>query len=98
MDSPMLNFVAAIAIGLIVGLVGGFILRGRAANSVWLAPVLAIVGSLVASVLAVMLGDDRQYGWKEASLQVVLAVAGVAITAFLASRSSTSPPTVTRAK
>ncbi len=88
MDSPLLNFVAAIAIGLIVGLAGGFFLRGRAANAMWLAPVLAIAGTLVAAVLALLLGDDRQYGWKEASLQVVLAVVGVAITYVLAGRTS----------
>jgi ABC-type Fe3+-siderophore transport system permease subunit len=83
MDSPELNFVAAIGIGLVIGLVGGLALKGRRANAIWLAPVLAVAGSLVASVLALIFGDDSQYGWKEPILQVALAVAGVGLAYFL---------------
>ncbi len=79
MDSPELNFLAAVGIGLVIGVVGGLVLKGRRANALWLAPVLALSGSLVASVLALIFGDDRQYGWKESILQVVLAVAGVGL-------------------
>ncbi|HEU5109903.1 MAG TPA: hypothetical protein VFT95_15280 [Micromonosporaceae bacterium] len=83
MGSPELNFLAAVGIGLVVGIVGGFALKGRFASAIWLAPVLAVGGSLVASVLALIFGDDRQYGWKEAILQVVLAIAGVAVAYFI---------------
>ncbi|HEV2087815.1 MAG TPA: hypothetical protein VGR21_05860 [Cryptosporangiaceae bacterium] len=79
MDSPELNFLAAVGIGLVIGVVGGFVLKGRRANAMWLAPVLALSGSLVASVLALIFGDDRQYGWKELTLQIVLAGAGVGL-------------------
>ena len=71
-----MNFVIAILIGAVVGAIGWFFLRGRRADAVWLAPVLGIVGALVASVLATMFGDPG-YGVKEATLQVVLALLAV---------------------
>lgn len=84
----MINFLAAIGIGLVIGLIGGFWLKGRQPNAIWLAPVLALAGSLIASVLARIFGDPADYGWKEPILQVVLAVAGVAVVAYLVSRKS----------
>jgi uncharacterized membrane protein YeaQ/YmgE (transglycosylase-associated protein family) len=90
MSSPTINFLAAVGIGVVIGLIGGFWLRSKQPNAIWLAPVLAIAGSLIASVLALAIGDDRQYGWKEPILQVVLAVAGVAVVAYLSSRKSSS--------
>lgn len=86
----MINFLAAIGIGLVIGLVGGFALRGKQSNAVWLSPVLAIVGALIASVLAFIIGDPEDYGWKEPILQVALAVVGAGIPWFLASRNSAS--------
>jgi len=82
----MINFLAAIGIGLVIGLVGGYWLKGKQPNAMWLAPVLALAGALAASVLAWFIGDRADYGWKEPILQVVLAIAGVAVVAFLASR------------
>lgn len=84
----MINFIGAIVIGLVIGLIGGFMLRSKQANAIWLAPVLAVGGSLIASVLALAFGDRRDYGWKEPILQVVLAGVGVAIVAYLANRKS----------
>lgn len=95
MDSPQLNFLAAVVIGLVIGGIAGFALKGRFASAVWLAPVLALAGSLAASVLALIFGDDRQYGWKEPILQVVLALAGVAAAYVIGSRRN-STSTVTR--
>jgi hypothetical protein len=83
MGSPALNFLAAVGIGLVIGVVGWFVLKGKVTSPIWLAPVLALVGSVVASLLALIFGDDRQYGWKEASLQVVLAAAGVVVAYFI---------------
>jgi uncharacterized membrane protein YeaQ/YmgE (transglycosylase-associated protein family) len=85
----MINFLAAIGIGLVIGLIGGFVLRGKQPNAIWLAPALALAGSLLASVLALIFGEPS-YGWKEPILQVVLAVAGVGVVAFLGSRTSAS--------
>jgi hypothetical protein len=87
MSSPLLNFVAAIGIGLVLGIVGGLVLRNRSASALWLVPALALAGTLVASLLALMFGDDSNYGWKEASLQVVLAIVGVGVAYVLAGRS-----------
>jgi uncharacterized membrane protein YeaQ/YmgE (transglycosylase-associated protein family) len=83
-----MNFLFAVIIGVVIGLAGGFALRGRQPNAVWLAPALAVAGALVAAVLALIFGDDRQYGWKEITLQIVLAIAGVAVTYFLGTRNS----------
>jgi uncharacterized membrane protein YeaQ/YmgE (transglycosylase-associated protein family) len=88
MEPPVINFLAAVGIGIVIGLIGGFVLRGRQPNAIWLAPVLGVAGALVASLLALIIGDTEDYGWKEPILQVVLAVAGVAIAAFLGSRKS----------
>jgi uncharacterized membrane protein (Fun14 family) len=83
MDSPLLNFVGAVGIGLVIGLIGGFMLRSRAANATWLGPVLAIVGALVATGVAYVLGEPTGYGWKEIAVQVVLAVVGVGALAVM---------------
>jgi uncharacterized membrane protein YeaQ/YmgE (transglycosylase-associated protein family) len=97
MSSPLINFLAAIGIGVVIGLVGGFWLRGKQPNAIWLAPALAVGGALIASVLALALGDDRQYGWKEPILQVVLAAAGVAVVAYLSSRKNAPTDSATPA-
>jgi len=86
MDSPLLNFVAAVGIGLVIGLIGGFMLRGKAANATMLGPVFAIVGALVATGAAYFLGEPTGYGWKEAAAQVVLAVVGVGAVAAMGGR------------
>jgi uncharacterized membrane protein YeaQ/YmgE (transglycosylase-associated protein family) len=86
----VINFIGAIVIGLVIGLIGGFMLRSKQANAIWLAPVLAVGGALIASVLALIWGDQRDYGWKEPILQVVLAGIGVAVVAYLANRRSTT--------
>jgi uncharacterized membrane protein YeaQ/YmgE (transglycosylase-associated protein family) len=93
MDSPQLNFLAAVGIGLAIGVIGGFVLKGRFASAIWLAPVLALVGSLAASVLALIFGDDRQYGWKEPILQVVLAIVGVAVAYLIGNARKVDTPT-----
>ena len=86
----MINFVIAVVIAIVIGGIGGFVLRGRNPNAIWLAPVLALVGTVIASILARVFGDDGGlYGPKEGALQVVLAIAGVAVTALLGKKSST---------
>ena len=95
MDTPLLNFVAAIGIGLVIGIVGGMVLRGRGPSAIWMTPVLAVVGALIASGLAAAFGDRRDYGWKEATLQVVLSVVGVGLAYVLAARGGTTSPSST---
>jgi uncharacterized membrane protein YeaQ/YmgE (transglycosylase-associated protein family) len=89
MESPLLNFVGAIAIGLVIGLIGGFMLRSKAANALMLGPVLGIVGALIASGAAYFFGEP-DYGWKEMALQVVLAVVGVGAVAVMGGRARKS--------
>ncbi|SNS74729.1 hypothetical protein SAMN05421812_101635 [Asanoa hainanensis] len=88
-----MNFLFAIIIGVVIGLAGGFALRGRQPNAVWLAPALAVAGALVAALLALLFGDDRDYGWKEITLQILLAIVGVAVTYFLGTRKPSPTPT-----
>jgi uncharacterized membrane protein YeaQ/YmgE (transglycosylase-associated protein family) len=81
----VLDFVIAVVIGLVVGGIGGYLLRGRHPNALWLAPVLSVLGAVIASILATVFGTPG-YGWKEALLQVVLALAGAGVVAMLGSR------------
>lgn len=80
-----MNFLAAVVIGVVIGLAGGLYARSKQANAIWLAPVAAIVGAVLASVLATTLGDPADYGWKEKLLQVILALvaAGAVLTPAL---------------
>ena len=81
-----MNFLYAVLIGAVIGLIGGYLLRSRHPNAMVLGPALAIAGSVIASVLATIFGDAG-YGPKDFILQVVLAIVGVGVVYFLASRS-----------
>jgi uncharacterized membrane protein YeaQ/YmgE (transglycosylase-associated protein family) len=87
----MVNYLAAVVIGVVLGVVGGVILRRQQPMALWLAPLFAVVGALVAAVLGATLGHAG-YGWKKATLQVVLAIVGVVAAAFVARRSATGQP------
>jgi uncharacterized membrane protein YeaQ/YmgE (transglycosylase-associated protein family) len=82
----MLNWVLAVVIGVVIGGVGAAVFGRRYASARWMAPVLAVVGTLIAAGLGGALGHGG-YGWKKASLQVVLALVGVAAAVVLARRS-----------
>lgn len=88
---PYMNFLIAIVIGVVVGAIGGFVIRDRQSNAIWLGPLLAAAGALLASVLATALGKPG-YGAKEAILQVVLAIVGVGVLVALALRRSAGQP------
>ena len=81
-----MNFLFAVLIGAVIGAVGGYLLRGKHPNALWLSPALAVVGSVLASILASAFGKSG-YGMKEFGLQVVLAIVGVGVVYFLGSRS-----------
>ncbi len=81
----MTNFIAAIIIGLVLGVAGGLVLRSRQPAALWQAPVLALVGSLIAAGRGAAFGHAG-YGWKKATLQVVLALGGVGVAVLLARR------------
>ena len=80
-----MNFVWAIIIGAIIGVVGWYLVKDRQPNAVWLSPVLGIVGAVVASIIAAIVGKPG-YGIKEALLQVVLAVIAVGVLVVMAMR------------
>lgn len=84
-----MNFLIAVLIGAVIGVIGWFLLRQRRADAVWLAPVLGIAAALVASVIATIFGRPG-YGYKEAILQVVLAVLAVGGLYVLTMRSGTT--------
>lgn len=85
-----MNFLYAVLIGAVIGLAGGYLLRNKNANAVWLGPALAIAGSVIASVLATMFGTAG-YGAKEFGLQVVLAIIGVGVVYVLGNRQEAQP-------
>lgn len=89
-----MNFVLAVAIGVVVGLVGWFVIKEKQPNAIWLAPVLGAAGAVIASVLATAFGKPG-YGMKEVGLQIVLAIAAVGALAFVAMRRGPGAPTTT---
>ena len=89
----MLNWVLAVVIGVVIGGVGAAVVGRRHASARWMAPVFAIVGTLIAAGLGSALGHGG-YGWKKASLQVVLALLGVAVAMLLARRSEQAKQSV----
>jgi uncharacterized membrane protein YeaQ/YmgE (transglycosylase-associated protein family) len=81
-----MNYVYAVLIGAVIGGIGGYLLRSKQSNAVWLGPALGIAGAVVASILAAIFGSDPGYKLVEAGLQVVLALVGVAVLYVLANR------------
>lgn len=84
-----MNFVAAIAIGIVIGLAGWYVVRDKQPNAIWLAPLLGVVGAEVASIIATAVSEPG-YGWKEIALQIVLAAAAVGSLAVVAMRRGTA--------
>jgi uncharacterized membrane protein YeaQ/YmgE (transglycosylase-associated protein family) len=74
-EAPVTNWLAAIVIGVVVAAIAYFVLGRLSARARWLAPLLAIVGALIGGILGAAFGHAG-YGWKRATLTVVLALAG----------------------
>jgi len=73
---------SAIIIGLIVGVLARAILPGRQRIPIWLTIVVGIVAALVGSALARAIGiptETSGIDWMELIVQLVVAVAGVAL-------------------
>jgi uncharacterized membrane protein YeaQ/YmgE (transglycosylase-associated protein family) len=86
----MTNWIAAVVIGVVVGGIAGFILGRQSATARWMAPTLSVVGALIAAGLGAAFGTAGEYGWKKAALQIVLALVGAGVAAWLARRPVTS--------
>lgn len=91
-DAELLNFAIGAGIGLVVGLIVGFVASRRNKNALWLAPVLAIVAGLAASVFAAFFGEDAAYGWKEAVMQSVAALIAAVLTFALPAKKAEKAP------
>jgi uncharacterized membrane protein YeaQ/YmgE (transglycosylase-associated protein family) len=83
------NYVVAVVIGIVIGGIGGYALRGRHPNAMMLAPLLSVAGAVIASIIATVAGKPG-YGWKEAVLQVVLALVGAGAVLVLPRRAASS--------
>jgi uncharacterized membrane protein YeaQ/YmgE (transglycosylase-associated protein family) len=84
--------ISAILIGAIIGVLGRLLLPGRQSIPIWLTIVIGIAAALLGTFFARQLGvvDTAGVDWIEILIQIVLAAAGVGITAAIMSgRSST---------
>lgn len=83
-----MSFFWAIIAGLIVGLIAKAVLPGKQDIPIWLTIVLGIIGALVGNALASAFGveDTRGIDWIRHILQVIVAVALIAVVAPLWAR------------
>ena len=77
------GIITGIIIGLIIGGLGRLVVPGRQHIPVWLTLVIGVVAALVGTAIAGALGvaDTKGVDWIELGIQVVLAAAGVTLTA-----------------
>ena len=86
----MLNWVVSIVIGVVIGALAAVELGRRSARARWLAPLLSLIGAVIAAGLGSAFGHVG-YGWKRAALTVVLAGVGVGVAAVLERGGATRP-------
>jgi hypothetical protein len=83
------DLVGALAVGIVVGIVGRLVLPGRRHGTGWLTvatgPVAAVLGAAIAQVLGV--AGTTGFDWLQLAIEIGLAVAGVTLVAGLTSRS-----------
>ena len=85
------GIIAALVIGLIIGVLGRIVAPGRQNIPLWLTLVVGIVAALVGTFIASAVGvaTTRGIDWIELIIQVALAAIGVAIVAGLYHRRRT---------
>ena len=85
------GIIAALVIGLIIGVLGRIVAPGRQNIPLWLTLVVGIVAALVGTFIAsaVDVATTRGIDWIELIIQVALAAIGVAIVAGLYHRRRT---------
>ncbi|HEU4544245.1 MAG TPA: GlsB/YeaQ/YmgE family stress response membrane protein [Jiangellaceae bacterium] len=83
------SILAAIVIGLIIGILGRLVLPGRQNVSIILTILVGIVAALAGTALAGALdvADTDGVDWIELGLQVLLAAVGVGLVSTVTSRS-----------
>ena len=77
------GFLWAIVIGAIIGALARLILPGRQNIPIWLTIVVGIVAALLGTFIANLLGigDTSGFDWLEFLIQLLVAIAGVALVA-----------------
>ena len=82
------GIIAAIIIGLIIGLLGRLVVPGRQHIPIWLTLVIGIVAALIGTAIAAKLGvaDTKGIDWGEIGLQVLVAAIGVVLASSLYGR------------
>jgi uncharacterized membrane protein YeaQ/YmgE (transglycosylase-associated protein family) len=86
----MMNWLGAIVIGVVIGGIGAYVLGRQSPTARWMAPVLSLVGAVIAAIFGSVFGHDSGFGLKRAALAVVLSLVGVGVAALLTRRASSS--------
>ena len=83
-----MSFVWAIIAGLIIGLLARAVLPGKQNIPIWLTIIVGVVGAIIGNALASAIGveDTGGFDWIRHLLQIVVAVALVALVAPLWAR------------
>jgi uncharacterized membrane protein YeaQ/YmgE (transglycosylase-associated protein family) len=89
-DMGITGIISALVVGLIIGALARLVVPGRQPIPIWLTIVIGIIGAVVGTFLAQVIGVAVTPGidWIEILLQVAVAAAGVAIAAGLYRRRS----------
>jgi uncharacterized membrane protein YeaQ/YmgE (transglycosylase-associated protein family) len=77
------GIISALIVGLIIGALARLVLPGRQRIPIWLTIVIGIIGAVIGTFLAQMIGVAVTPGidWIEVVLQVAVAAAGIALAA-----------------
>lgn len=83
------SVIAAIVIGLVIGVLARLVLPGRQNISIIMTIVVGIVAALIGTAIAEALNISQTDGvdWGELGIQVLLAVVGIGLISALRSRS-----------
>lgn len=87
------GIISALVIGAIIGMLARLIVPGRQGIPIWLTIVIGIIGAIVGTFLAQVVGVAVTAGidWIEIAMQVAVAAVGVAIAAGAYGRRSRLP-------
>ncbi|MEV6349248.1 GlsB/YeaQ/YmgE family stress response membrane protein [Actinoplanes sp. NPDC051851] len=82
------GFFTAIIFGLIIGALGRLVVPGKQNIPIWLTLLIGVLGAIVGTFLAGVLGvdDTRGVDWIELFLQIGVAAVGVALVAGIRRR------------
>jgi uncharacterized membrane protein YeaQ/YmgE (transglycosylase-associated protein family) len=81
------GIITAIVFGLVIGALARLVLPGKQNIPIWLTIIVGIVGAFVGTLLARLFGAPTEgFNFIELILQIIVAVAGVAIVAGMYGR------------